>query len=201
LTGKGCDTLSTLSELIQSGLRESIAVKGATLEQVAPAIEQAAQMLIDCYRGGHKVLVCGNGGSAADAQHFEAEMVGRFLKERRPLPAMALHTNSSTLTAIGNDYGYEETFTRPVAAYGQPGDVLLAISTSGNAANVCAAVALARQMQMHTIGLTGHPGGRLAQLVHLLIAVPSTSTPRIQEAHVSIIHLLCQAVEEDVFPG
>ena len=190
-----------LADLIQSNLRESIAVKTAVLEQMAPAIEQAAQMLIDCYRGGHKVLICGNGGSAADAQHFAAEMVGRFLKERRPLPAIALHTNTSTLTALANDYGYEETFTRPLAAHGQPGDLLIAISTSGNAANVCAAVALARQMQMHTIGLTGHPGGRLAQLVHLLLAVPSTSTPRIQEAHTTIIHLLCQAVEQTLFPA
>ncbi len=192
--------MSSLTDMIQSSLRESIAVKTALLEQMAPAIEQAAQVLIDCYRGGHKVLICGNGGSAADAQHFAAEMVGRFLKERRALPAIALHTNTSTLTAVGNDYGYEQTFTRPLAAYGQAGDVLLAISTSGNAANVCQAVALARQMQMKTIGLTGHPGGRLAQLVHLLLAVPSTSTPRIQEAHTTIIHLLCQAVEDSLSP-
>ena len=190
-----------LTDLIQTSLRESITVKTAVLQQMTPAIEEAAQMLIECYRGGHKVLICGNGGSAADAQHFAAEMVGRFLKERRPLPTIALHTNTSTLTAIGNDYGYEQTFTRPLAAHGQPGDLLIAISTSGNAANVCAAVALARQMQMHTIGLTGHPGGRLAQLVHLLLAVPSVSTPRIQEAHTTIIHLLCQAVEETLFPA
>jgi len=191
--------VSRIEDLIRADLEESLALKGAMLEQMGEAIERAAEMLIECYRRGGKVLLCGNGGSAADAQHFAAEMVGRFLRERRPLPAIALHTNTSTLTAIGNDYGYEQTFTRPLAAYGVEGDVLVAISTSGNAPNVCTAAALARQLKMRVIGMTGASGGRLAELAEVMLAVPSNVTPRIQEGHVTLVHLLCHAVEEELF--
>ena len=150
------------------------------------------------YRTGHKALFFGNGGSAGDAQHLAAEFVGRYLRQRRPLPALALNANSSAVTAIGNDYGYEEVFARQMEALATPGDVAVAISTSGNSPNVIHAVLCARRLGLYTIGLTGASGGRLRELVDSLIAVPSDETPRIQECHILAGHALCDAVEEDL---
>jgi D-sedoheptulose 7-phosphate isomerase len=151
---------------------------------------------VSAYRAGHKALFFGNGGSAADAQHLAAEFVGRYLRQRGPMPALALNANSSAVTAIGNDYGYDQVFARQLEALAAPGDVAVGISTSGNSANVIEAVRCARRMGLFTIALTGISGGRLRDLVHVLIAVPSDETPRIQECHILIGHALCDAVEQ-----
>ena len=163
-----------------------------------PSLTAAAEALISAYRAGHKALFFGNGGSAADAQHLAAEFVGRYLREREPMPALALNANSSAVTAIGNDYGYEEVFARQLQALATPGDVAVAISTSGNSPNVTQAVMSARRLGLFTIGLTGASGGRLRSLVDVLIAVPSQETPRIQECHILAGHALCDAVEQAV---
>ena len=160
-------------------------------------IEHTAQIIARRLRKGRKLLICGNGGSAADAQHMAGELVNRFLKERRPYAAIALTTDTSVLTSIGNDYSFEMAFEKQVLALGRRGDVLLAISTSGMAANVLRAVAAAKRLGMITIGLTGGRGGRLAAAVdHLLLVSSSSSTPRIQEGHQLIIHLLCGRIEQ-----
>lgn len=166
------------------------------LHDLAPDVAQAATLVTDALASGGKVLLCGNGGSAADAQHIAGELVGRFLKERRPLPAVALNTNTSVVTAVGNDYRFEEVFSRQVAALGCPGDVLVAISTTGNSPNVLRAAKVAKEKDMKVIGLTGADGGRLKQFCHLCLYVPSNSTPRIQEMHTLIGHIICQLVEE-----
>lgn len=156
-----------------------------------------ADLIAERLKAGGKVMVCGNGGSAADAQHFAAELVNRFLLERRPYAALALSTDTSILTSIGNDYGYEFVFEKQVRALGKKGDVLIAISTSGNAANVCRAVETAKAMGIVTVGMTGGRGGRLAGLADTVLSVSSTSsTPRIQEGHQFIIHALCERIEE-----
>lgn len=179
---------------------EHVALVGA-LRDLAPSVAQAAALVTEALAGGGKVLLCGNGGSAADAQHIAGELVGRFLKERRPLPALALHTNTSVLTALGNDYGFEEVFARQVAALGRPGDVLVVISTSGNSPNVLRAAEVAKERGMKVIGLTGAGGGKLKQLCDLCLCVPSASTPRIQEMHILIGHIICQLVEEALCSG
>jgi D-sedoheptulose 7-phosphate isomerase len=165
------------------------------LEGVFSDVERAARMIGDSLLAGGKLLICGNGGSAADAQHIAAELSGQYLKVRRALAAMALHGNSSSLTAIGNDLGYEKIFAREVEAHGRKGDVLLAISTSGNSANILRAVETARELGLATIGLTGASGGKMAPLCELCLCVPSTSTPRIQEMHILIGHTLCEILE------
>ncbi|AEB12389.1 Phosphoheptose isomerase [Marinithermus hydrothermalis DSM 14884] len=165
---------------------------------LAQEVERAAERIARSLEAGGKVLLCGNGGSAADAQHIAAELVGRFLKERRALPALALNTNTSIVSAIGNDYGFAEVFARQVAAMGHAGDVLVAISTSGNSANVLRAAETARAKGLEVIGLTGAGGGRLAELCDLCLRVPSTSTPRIQEVHILIGHIISQLIEEHV---
>jgi D-sedoheptulose 7-phosphate isomerase len=159
-------------------------------------MQAAADALIAAYRGGRKAIFFGNGGSAADAQHLAAEFVGRYLRERPALPALALHANSSSVTAIANDYGYDRIFSRQIQALAAPGDVAVGISTSGNSKNVMEALSAARKMGVFTIGLTGAGGGRMRDLVDVLIAAPSKETPRIQECHVLIGHALCDAVEE-----
>lgn len=188
--------------LIRDRLSESVSVKEQVLasSELIHAVEQAAEWLVEAFRAGRSVYFCGNGGSAADAQHLAAELSGRYLRERPPLPAYALHVNTSELTAIANDYGYEEVFARVLAARGKEDDVLVAISTSGNSPNVLRAVEQAHALGMHTIALTGTPGGRLAQMAQLVIRVPSSSTPRIQEAHITIGHILCEIVETVLFP-
>jgi D-sedoheptulose 7-phosphate isomerase len=160
-----------------------------------PALTIAAEALISAYRAHRKAVFFGNGGSAADAQHLAAEFVGRYLRERAPLPALALNANSSAVTAIGNDYGYDEVFARQLEALAGPGDVAVGISTSGNSASVIQAIVRARRLGMFTIALTGASGGQLRGIVHVLIAVPAVETPRIQECHILCGHALCDAVE------
>lgn len=185
--------------LIRQGLEESAAVKLRLLAAAAQPLAAGAQHLVSCLRNGGKVLLCGNGGSAADAQHLAAELVGRFKMERRALPSMALPVNASTITAIGNDYGYEYVFARQVAAFGHEGDVLVAISTSGTSPNVVRAVEAARERGMVSLGLTGASGGALLSLCDVTIAVPSEDVARIQEAHITVGHIWCEIVERALF--
>jgi D-sedoheptulose 7-phosphate isomerase len=182
--------------LARERVRETIAVfERLDLEAVA----RAAEAVVAAYRAGRKLILFGNGGSAADAQHIAAEFVGRFLIERRPLPALALSVNSSAVTAIGNDYGYEDVFARQLRAQGTEGDVAIGLSTSGNSANVLAAVAAARELGIVTVGFTGGHGGKLAGAVDHPIVIPSDLTPRIQEGHLMCAHVLCEIVETTLF--
>lgn len=167
-------------------------------ERLGEGIERAAAEIISALQSGKKLLLCGNGGSAADAQHLAAEFTGRFVRERRPLAAIALTTDTSAITAIGNDYGMDQIFARQVEALAQTGDVLLAISTSGNSPNVIAGVAAARHRQCRTIGLLGKDGGALASAVDRAIIVPVESTARIQEMHILIGHIWCELVDQAI---
>ncbi len=173
---------------LQEVLTDSAAV-------LPPLLDRAAEVLVASLRGGGKVMVCGNGGSAADAQHFAAELVGRFEADRRALPALALSTDSSTLTAIANDSGFDRVFARQIEALARPGDVLIGISTSGCSDNVLAAARAARALQCTVIGLTGSGGGLLAESCDLLLAVPSSNVARIQEIHILCLHVLAGRVE------
>lgn len=188
-------------EILRSNIECCLEVHGRFMETCLPALNAAADALISAYRSGHKALFFGNGGSAADAQHLAAEFLGRYLREREPLPALALHANSSAVTAIANDYGYELVFARQLQALAVRGDVAVGISTSGNSANVIEAMICARRLGLVTIALTGSSGGRLAGLVDILIAVPSEETPRIQECHILAGHALCDAVEQALTVG
>lgn len=175
-------------------MEESLALHQLLLE-LADTVARIADVLVEAYLRGRKVLVFGNGGSAADAQHLAAELGGRYYRDRRPLPALALHTNTSLLTALANDYSYEEVFSRQIKAWGEPGDVALAISTSGNSPNVIRALEVARERDLVTVGLTGERGGRMKELCDYCLCVPSENTPRIQEIHILIGHILCEIVE------
>jgi len=166
------------------------------LPQLASDVAKAVEMIHSSLAAGGKLLIAGNGGSAADAQHIAAELTGRFLRERKPLPALALHANSSALTAIGNDYGYEHVFARELAAHARPGDVLLAISTSGDSKNILRAIEEARQKRVAVIGMTGESGGAMRAACDLCLCVPSKSTARIQEMHIMIGHTICELLEE-----
>ena len=191
------------NDIIRENIERSIEVHNRLIGACLPAMTAAADALLSAFRAGHKALFFGNGGSAADAQHLAAEFLGRYLLERIPLPALALHGNASATTAIANDYGYEHVFSRQLQALGAPGDVAIGISTSGNSQSIVEAVTCARQMGIYTIGLTGASGGRLRGLVDMLIAVPSEETPRIQECHILIGHALCDVVEQGIaaMPG
>lgn len=162
-------------------------------------IEQVTQVMVDCLCAGNKILLAGNGGSAADAQHFAGEIVGRFLMERKALPAISLCVDPSVMTCIGNDYGYEAVFERQLSGLGNAGDVIVAISTSGNSENLIQAVETAKQMSIHTVGLLGKTGGKLKELCDYALVVPSNETPRIQEIHTFSVHLLCEYVEKRIF--
>lgn len=189
------------TRLIQQ-FEESIAVKAAALKSMLPAIEAGGQTMIDCLRSDGKVLSCGNGGSAGDAQHFSAELLNRFEMERPPLAAIALTTDSSTLTSIANDYSYAEVFSKQVAALGRKGDVLLAISTSGNSGNVIKAIAAAHERGMTVVALTGRDGGVMKDLYaerDIEIRVPSERTARIQEVHLLVIHCLCDMIDHELY--
>ena len=186
------------NHILRGNIERSIEIHGRLISACLPAMTDAADALLLAFRTGHKALFFGNGGSAADAQHLAAEFLGRYLRERTPLPALALHANTSALTAIANDYGYEHVFSRQLQALAAPGDVAVGISTSGNSPSVVEALQCARQLGLHTIGLTGASGGRLRGLVDTLIAVPSEETPRIQECHILIGHALCDAVEQAI---
>ena len=188
----------TTEQLVRQALIDGIRVKTA-LDPAA--IAAAAELMRDAVLAGHKVLLCGNGGSAADAQHIAAELVGRYVVERRPLAAIALTTDTSALTAIANDYGYEHVFSRQVDALGAEGDVLIAITTSGTSNNVVAAVEVARARGMKVIGLTGAKGAAFVAACDAGVAVPSTVTARIQECHIAIGHLLCEVLDEAFAPS
>jgi D-sedoheptulose 7-phosphate isomerase len=184
--------------ILRSNLERSIEVHERLISVCLPQLTAAAEALISAYCRGHKALFFGNGGSAADAQHLAAEFVGRYLRERRALPALALNANSSAVTAIGNDYGYDQVFARQIQALASPGDVAVGISTSGNSQNVIEGVVCARKLGLLTIGFTGSTGGRLRDIVDVLIAAPSDETPRIQECHILIGHALSDAVEQAI---
>jgi D-sedoheptulose 7-phosphate isomerase len=180
----------------------SIETKQKALESLPDSIAAAASVMIRALRAGNKILSCGNGGSAGDAQHFSSELLNRFEMERPGLPAMALTTDSSTLTSIANDYAYREIFSKQVLALGRKGDVLLAISTSGNSDNVAAAILAAHERQMPTIALTGKDGGEIAGILNegdVEIRVPSDSTARVQESHLVVIHCLCDLIDQHLF--
>lgn len=167
--------------------------------RLAGQIEAMVDVVADVLGKGGKVLIMGNGGSAADAQHFAAEIVGRFRLERRALPAIALTTDTSILTAVGNDYGFDQVFRRQVEAFAEAGDAVIGISTSGSSNNVYGALLLARERGCRTVGLLGRDGGTIAGIVDIALTIPSQETPRIQEAHVTIIHLVCELVEKRLF--
>lgn len=182
-------------------LTESLDVKRALVadERLHEAIDDAATLMTESFRNGGKSLFCGNGGSAADAQHFAAELSGRFLFDRDPLPAEALHGNTSFLTAVANDYDYESVFGRAVRASGRPGDVLIGLSTSGRSSNVVRAMEAAKGIGMSTIALTGATSGPMADLATVWLPMPSDVTGRIQEAHIAVIHAISEVVERSLF--
>ncbi|GAB4205395.1 MAG: D-sedoheptulose 7-phosphate isomerase [Bacteroidia bacterium] len=169
-------------------------------EVLIQKIEMLTQKIIECYKNKGKVLWCGNGGSAADAQHLAAELSGRYYYDRPPLYSEALHVNTSYITAVANDYSYDEIFSRLVKAMIQPGDILIGLSTSGNSKNVINALIEANKLGAYTVGFTGESGGKMKDYVQLLINVPNKDTPRIQESHMMIGHTVCQLVEEHLFP-
>lgn len=182
-------------------IAQSIAVKEALLadSNVQNRLDNVIEASLKVFKAGGKMLFCGNGGSAADAQHIAAELSGRFYKDRPPLFAEALHVNSSYLTAVANDYSYEEVFSRMTQAMGKKGDILIGISTSGNSKNVVKALEKAKELGMITVAMTGEGGGKMATICDYLLDVPSKDTPRIQECHILLGHILCQQIEEKLF--
>jgi len=189
---------------ISRHFKDSAEVKQKAADKLVNPIQQAGDKIVQCMLNNGKILSCGNGGSAADAQHFSAELVNRFEKERPGLPAFALTTDSSTLTAIANDYDYNQIFSKQITALGQPGDVLLAISTSGNSANVLEAINASHEREMIIVALTGKDGGSIARLLKeqdIEIRIPSNRTARIQEVHLLVIHCLCDFIDTQLFGG
>ena len=191
-----------MKETIEQAFAESIRVKQAFLRDHLEALTKAIDAIVAAFKGGNKLLLFGNGGSAADAQHIAAEFVNRFRIERPPLPAIALTTDSSALTSIANDYDYSQVFAKQVTALGKAGDAALAISTSGNATNVLAAIQACKKLKITTIGLTGGSGGKMAANVdHLLCVSEGKDTARIQETHILIGHVICELVDAQLFPS
>jgi D-sedoheptulose 7-phosphate isomerase len=188
-----------MKEEIVQIFQESADLKLRFIRQNAEVLSQVVKVVVNAFKGGNKVLLFGNGGSAADAQHIAAEFVNRFLIERPPLPAIALTTDTSILTSISNDYGYVDSFSKQIKALGKEGDVAIGISTSGSAANVIKALKVAREMGLRTVGLAGMDGGELAKIVDLAVVVDSQVTPRIQEVHITIGHVLCEMVDRMLF--
>lgn len=182
-------------------IQEAIDLKLSIMndEELIRKIEKAAEVIVGAYRSGNKTLFCGNGGSAADAQHLAAELSGKFYIDRPPIHAEACHINSSFMTAVSNDYGFDQTFARYIQAIGKSGDVLVAISTSGNSENIVQAVLEAKKSGIFCIGMTGSSGGKLVSLVDLLINIPSIDTPRIQESHILTGHIICELAEHELF--
>jgi D-sedoheptulose 7-phosphate isomerase len=182
-------------------IKASIATKQALLtnEALLNAIQQSSELITSCFQAGNKVLFCGNGGSAADAQHLAAEFSGRFYKDRDALPAEALHCNTSYITAVANDYSYDVIYSRMIKGIGRPGDIIVGLSTSGNSKNIINAFDQAHINGMKTIALTGESGGLMRDKADILINVPSNDTPRIQESHIMVGHIICQMVEEAYF--
>ena len=190
-----------MNEEVIRQLEDSARIKETMAENLVDIIADAARMIIKAYKNGHKVILIGNGGSAADAQHIAAELVGRLNTERDALPAIAMTTNTSIITAVTNDYGYDTVFSRQLEALAVDGDVLIAISTSGNSPKIIKALDTARAMGVTTIGLTGKKGRAVKDNADLTIMVPSDDTQRIQEAHITIGHIICSLVEKELFFG
>lgn len=192
-----------MKNYIISQIADSAATKQAILENdgLVNLIVEVAQACVEVYRNGKKIMIAGNGGSAADAQHFAAELVGRYGFDRPSLPSIALTTDSSNLTAIGNDYGYEYVFSRQLEGLAQEGDLFIGISTSGNSQNVINAFTSAKERGVTTVALVGRDGGKMAQMADYAIIVPSNATPRIQESHLLIEHMLCDIIEKEIFGG
>ncbi len=193
-----------INQRILEHFHESAELKIQSAATLAPAIAEAIELMFTALSNGNKILACGNGGSAADCQHFAAELVGRFERERLSLPALALTTDTSIMTAVGNDYSYREIFSKQVQAFGQAGDVLLAISTSGNSANVLAAIEVALERDMRVVALTGKGGGAMGKAItdaDVHICVPHARTCRIQEVHLLTIHCLCDGIDVALFGG
>ncbi len=190
-----------MQQQISSIVEASIAVKQQLLSstELIARIEQVTALIIKAFESGNKVLFCGNGGSAADAQHLAAEFSGRFYFDRDPLPSEALHCNSSYMTAVANDYGYDVVYSRMIKGMGRPGDVLVGLSTSGNSVNIIKAMEQAHEIGMINVGLTGASGGKMKDICDHLINVPSSDTPRIQESHIMVGHIICQLVEAHLF--
>ncbi|KPN71453.1 MULTISPECIES: phosphoheptose isomerase [Neisseria] len=196
--------MTTLQERVAAHFEESIQVKQQAAEVLAEPTAEAAMLMMNCLMNDGKILACGNGGSAADAQHFAAEMTGRFEKERMELAAVALTTDTSALTAIGNDYGFDHIFSKQVRALGRAGDVLIGISTSGNSGNVIEAIKAAHERDMHVIAFTGRDGGKIAGMLKdsdVLLNVPHPRTARIQETHILLIHALCDSIDTMLLEG
>lgn len=194
--------MNKAAETLRKNIRTSIELRETLLqdELVLAEVERMAKAVIGCYRNNGKVFFCGNGGSAADAQHLAAELSGRYYYDRPPLFAEALHVNTSYITAVANDYSFEEIYSRWVTAIGREGDVLFALSTSGNSANVVRAVKKANENKMITIGFTGSAGGELMGMCDHILKIPSADTPRIQECHMLFGHTICEIVERTLFP-
>jgi D-sedoheptulose 7-phosphate isomerase len=190
-----------MNEQIRNIIQSSIDTKKRIIEddKMIELLDNIAALSVEAFKNGNKILFCGNGGSAADAQHISAELSGRFYTDRDPLPAEALHVNSSYMTAVANDYSYDVVYSRMVKGMGRKGDVLFAISTSGNSKNIMNAVDEANRMGMITIGMTGESGGKMKDMCTHIIRVPSSDTPRIQESHIMIGHIICQLIEEKMF--
>ena len=190
-----------MEKFIISRIEESIVLKQNIINnrELLQNLALLTEACIRCFKEGGKVLFCGNGGSASDAQHLAAELSGKFYFDRPPLPSEALHVNTSFLTAVANDYAYEEVFARMVRATGNKGDILIGLSTSGNSTNILRAMEAANEKAITTAALTGETGGKLKNLVHYLINVPSKDTPRIQEAHILLGHILCEQIEKELF--
>ena len=190
-----------MREDIKALIAESLYVKQQLLnnEELIQNLELASKLFMDCFKGDGKVLFCGNGGSAADAQHISAELSGRYKLDRKPLFAEALHVNTSYMTAVANDYSYDEVYSRMVEAAGRKGDVLVAISTSGNSSNILRAIEKARSVGMHVVGMTGQRGGAMKENCDILLNAPSSNTPRIQECHILMGHIICELTEKGLF--
>ena len=192
----------TIKGWIISNFNESIEAKQKACAVLQEPVYNAAMLIINAFKTGKKMLICGNGGSAADSQHFAAEFTGRYEMERTPLPAIALTTDTSAITAIGNDYSFEVIFSKQVEALGKSGDILFCISTSGNSANVVKAIEVAHNKGMHVIGLTGRDGGKIAQILQssdVLINAPLNRTARVQETHILVLHTLCDVIDNVLF--
>jgi len=193
--------LGSTEELIKNRLQESARLKEEILDSIETVkiIAKIAEVIIQTYRKGKKVILFGNGGSAADAQHIAAELVGKYYLERAPLPAITLTVNTSSLTAIGNDYSFAQVFVKQLEALGEAGDVAIGISTSGDSENVLEALKAAKEKGLITIGFTGKKGGKLTNVVDYCLHIPSDDTPRIQEGHITVGHIICEIVERELF--
>lgn len=190
-----------MKDKITSIIEESVKVKEQVKEKLIDNIMAVTEEILTCYNKGNKLLICGNGGSAADAQHFVGELMGKFKMERTPLPCIALTTNSSLITAWSNDFSFDTVFERQIEALGDKDDVLISITTSGNSENIIKGIQKAKELGMRTASLLGKDGGKTRSMSDIEVIVPSDNTPRIQEAHILIIHIICELVEEQIFKG